>query len=158
MNSSSLYRTPSALAILLVGPMPPTKGGITTFMLNLMASHLNEQLEFVSYTTTRPPKRDVIDNWGYGAVLRGGPVRIFHRNPLTVGRFIGSPRLVQRWIAAGLRIPQCVIAQSQFAYEYLRRALRFAPPALPFHRQHGGPASTEREKSSCCQAGFGMRT
>jgi glycosyltransferase involved in cell wall biosynthesis len=158
--------------------MPPTKGGITTFMLNLMASYLNEQFEFVPYTTTRPPKRDVIDNWGYGAVLRGGPVRIFQGILLTVGRFIafpyfvisrridlvqiqasdyqvfwegvvyailarvvgrpvllriggsfdlfhgGSPRLVQRWIAAGLRIPQCVIAQSQFAYEYLRRAGR----------------------------------
>ena len=41
--------------ILLVGPMPPTKGGITTFMLNLMGSYLNEQFEFVPYTTTRPP-------------------------------------------------------------------------------------------------------
>ena len=164
--------------ILLVGPMPPTKGGITTFMLNLMASHLNEQFEFVPYTTTRPPKRDVIDNWGYGAVLRGGPVRIFQGILLTVGRLIafpyfvisrridlvqihvsdyqvfwegvvyailarvvgrrvllriggsfdvfhgGSPRLVQRWIAAALRVPQCVIAQSQFAHEYLRRAGR----------------------------------
>ena len=57
--------------------MPPTKGGITTFMLNLIGSYLNEQFKFVPYTTTRPPKRDVIDNWGYGAVLRGGPVRIF---------------------------------------------------------------------------------
>jgi glycosyltransferase involved in cell wall biosynthesis len=158
--------------------MPPTKGGITTFMLNLMASYLNEQFEFVPYTTTRPPKRDVIDNWGYGAVLRGGPVRIFQGILLTVGRLIafpyfvisrridlvqihvsdyqvfwegvvyailarvvgrpvllriggsfdvfhgGSPRLVQRWIAAGLRVPQCVIAQSRFAYEYLRRAGR----------------------------------
>ena len=51
---------------------------------------------------------------------------------LTVGRFIGSPRLVQRWIAAGLRIPQCVIAQSQFAYEYLRRALNSPRPLCLF--------------------------
>jgi hypothetical protein len=35
--------------ILLVGPMPPTKGGIATFMLNLMVSYLNEQFEFVPY-------------------------------------------------------------------------------------------------------------
>ena len=74
--------------------MPPTKGGITTFMLNLMASYLNEQFEFVPYTTTRPPKRDVIDNWGYGAVLRGGPVRIFQGILLTVGRFIAFPYFV----------------------------------------------------------------
>jgi glycosyltransferase involved in cell wall biosynthesis len=164
--------------ILLIGPMPPTKGGITTFMLNLMASYLKEHFEFVPYTTTRPPKRDVIDNWGYGAVLRGGPVRILQGILMTIGRFIafpyvvfsrridlvqihasdyqvfwegvvyailaravgrpallrlggsfdlfygGSPRLVQRWITAALRIPQCIIAQSQFAYDYLRRAGR----------------------------------
>jgi hypothetical protein len=59
--------------------IPLTKGGITTFMLNLMASYLSEQFEFVPYTTTRPPKRDVIDNWGYGAVFRGGLVRVYSR-------------------------------------------------------------------------------
>jgi glycosyltransferase involved in cell wall biosynthesis len=164
--------------ILLVGPMPPTKGGVTTFMLNLMASHLNEQFKFIPYSTTRPPKRDVIDNWGYGAVLRGGPVRTLQGILLTIARFIafpysviarridlvqiqasdyqvfwegviyailaratgrpvvvriggsfdvfhgGSPRLVQRWIAAALRIPHYVIAQSQFGFKYLQQAGR----------------------------------
>src|ERR1700675_4374402 len=33
--------------VLLVGFMPPTKGGVTTFMLNLMGSHLNGEFEFV---------------------------------------------------------------------------------------------------------------
>src|SRR5215831_2785477 len=80
--------------ILLVGPMPPTKGGITTFMLNLMASYLNEEFEFVPYTTTRPPKRDVIDNWGYGAVFRGGPVRILQGIFLTIARFLAFPYVV----------------------------------------------------------------
>jgi glycosyltransferase involved in cell wall biosynthesis len=164
--------------ILLVGPLPPTKGGVTTFMLNLMASYLNKEFEFVPYNTTRPPKRNVIDNWGYGSVLRGGTVRIFHGILVTLGCFIafpyflisrridlvqihasdyqvfwegtvyavlarafgrpvlfriggafdlfhgGSSRFVQRWIAAALRIPHCVIAQSQFAYKYLRRVGR----------------------------------
>src|SRR4029077_4409707 len=45
----------------------------------------------------------------------GGSFHLFHG---------GSPRLVQRWIAAALQIPQCLIAQSQFAYEYLRQAGR----------------------------------
>src|SRR5215813_14419213 len=80
--------------ILLVGPMPPTKGGITTFMLNLMGSYLAEEFEFVPYATTRPPKCDVIDNWGYGAVLRGGPVRILQGILLTVVRFITLPYFV----------------------------------------------------------------
>jgi glycosyltransferase involved in cell wall biosynthesis len=147
-------------------------------MLNLIASYLNEEFEFVPYTTTRPPKRDVIDNWGYRAVFRGGPVRIFKGIFLTMARLLafpyvvlarridlvqiqasdyqvfwegviyamlaravgrpvllrlggsfdifhgGSPPFIQRWIAAALRIPRCVIAQSQYAYEYLRRAGR----------------------------------
>jgi glycosyltransferase involved in cell wall biosynthesis len=158
--------------------MPPTKGGVTTFMLNLMASYLNEEFEFIPYTTTRPLKRDVIDNWGYGAVLRGGLTRTLHVIFLTVVRFIafpffvhrhgivlvqvqasdyqvfwegvvyallarvigrpvllriggsfdlfhgGSSRLLQHWIAVALRIPHCVIAQSQFARNYLQRTGR----------------------------------
>jgi len=62
--------------VLLVGPMPPTKGGATTFTLNLMASQLRHDFEFVPFTTSRPPKRDVIDNWGYGSILRGGVGRV----------------------------------------------------------------------------------
>ncbi len=53
---------------------------------------------------------------GRPVLLRiGGSFDLFHS---------GSPRLVQGWIAAALRIPQSIIAQSQFAYEYLRQAGR----------------------------------
>jgi glycosyltransferase involved in cell wall biosynthesis len=45
----------------------------------------------------------------------GGSFDLFHG---------GSPRLVQRWISVALRIPQCVIADSQFACEYIRQAGR----------------------------------
>ncbi len=164
--------------VLLVGPMSPTKGGVTTFMLNLMASHLAEEFEFVPFTTSRPPKRDVIDNWGYGSMFRGGLGRILmgalatilhlaafpfaivrHRIDLVqiqasdyqaflesvlyalIARslrrpvlfriggafdlFHGrSPRIVRRWIAASLRLPHCLIAQSAFARDYIRRAGR----------------------------------
>jgi len=77
--------------VVLIGQMPPMKGGVTTFMLNLMASPLNRRFEFLSYTTTRPPKRDVIDNWGYAAVLRGGPRRILLGVWLTVWRLARFP-------------------------------------------------------------------
>ncbi len=164
--------------ILLVGPMPPTKGGVTTFMLNLMSSHLNQQFEFLAHTTSRPPKRNVIDNWGYKAVLRGGPRRILLGVVITLwhllkfpfvvvgqrvdivqiqasdyhvfweavayallSRLLGrpvvfrlggafdifhreSPPLIRRWISAALNLPQCVIAQSQFASGWIRRAGR----------------------------------
>ncbi len=62
--------------ILLVGPMPPTKGGVTTFMLNLMASPLAAEVRFIPFTTSRPPKKNVTENWGYRAMLRGGVRRI----------------------------------------------------------------------------------
>jgi glycosyltransferase involved in cell wall biosynthesis len=53
---------------------------------------------------------------GRPVLLRiGGSFDLFHS---------GSSRLVQRWIAAALRIPHCVIAQSQFARDYLRGAGR----------------------------------
>jgi glycosyltransferase involved in cell wall biosynthesis len=167
--------------IMVVGPMPPTKGGVTTFMLNLMASYLRDEFDFAAFTTSRPPKRNVIDNCGYGAVLRGGPRRIltgilitlWHLLlfPFTVigrridlvqiqasdyhvfwesvvyavmARMLGrpvlfriggafdifyseSPPLLRGWIAAALRLPQCVIAQSAFGSQCIRRAGRRGP-------------------------------
>jgi glycosyltransferase involved in cell wall biosynthesis len=170
--------------VLLVGFMPPTKGGVTTFMLNLMGSHLNGEFEFVPFTTSRPPKRDVTDNCGYGALLRGGPRRIFTGILVTLWHLLsfpfvvirdridlvqiqasdyfvfwesvlyaiaarmlgrpvlfrlggafdvfhaGSSPLVQRWIAAALRLPQCVIAQSGFACRFIRQAGRRGPVVI----------------------------
>src|SRR5579871_5386650 len=167
--------------VLIVGFMPPTKGGVTTFMLNLMASHLKGEFEFVPFSTSRPPKRDVMDNCGYGALLRGGPRRILTGILVTLwhllsfpfvvirdridlvqiqasdyfvfwesilyaimARMLGRPVLlrlggafdvfhagsspaIRRWIAASLRLPQCVIAQSGFASRFIRQAGRGGP-------------------------------
>ena len=52
-------------------------GGVTTFMLNLMGSNLAADYEFVPFTTSRPPKKNVINNYGYGAILHGGLWRFF---------------------------------------------------------------------------------
>lgn len=82
--------------ILLVGPHPPTKGGVTTFMLNLIASPLSASFEFVPFTTTRPPKANVIDNWGYASILRGGVRRIFLGMALTVWHLISFPFIIIR--------------------------------------------------------------
>jgi glycosyltransferase involved in cell wall biosynthesis len=76
---------------MLVGPMPPLKGGITTFLLNLMASPLNKHFEFVPYSISRPQKKNVIDNWGYGSMLRGGIRRILYGIALTAWRFFVFP-------------------------------------------------------------------
>jgi glycosyltransferase involved in cell wall biosynthesis len=71
--------------------MPPTLGGITTFMLNLMASPLSEEFDFRAYTTTRPRKKNVINNYGYSAVLRGGVFRIIQGIWLTAWRLAVFP-------------------------------------------------------------------
>ena len=82
--------------VMLVGPMPPTKGGVTTFMLNLMASPLAAEVRFVPFTTSRPPKRDVTDNWGYRAMLRGGLRRILIGTLVTAWHLARFPADVVR--------------------------------------------------------------
>lgn len=41
--------------ILFVGPLPPTVGGITTFMTNMLESNLTSKYHFILFTTSRPP-------------------------------------------------------------------------------------------------------
>lgn len=82
--------------VLLVGPFPPVVGGVTRFMLNLMSSPLAERFEFVPFTTSRPPKRNVIENWGYGSVLRGGVIRLFQGVAITLWHIVKFPFVVPR--------------------------------------------------------------
>jgi len=95
--------------VLLVGPMPPTKGGVTTFMLNLMASYLRRDYEFIAFTTSRPPKRNVIDNWGYGALLRGGARRILIGILITFWHLVKFP-----FVVVGQRITLVQIQASDY--------------------------------------------
>jgi len=71
------------LRIMLVGPWPPTTGGVTTFMLNVVNSPLRERNDFIRFTTSRPPKKDVTNNYGYASVLRGGVRRVLLGAALT---------------------------------------------------------------------------
>ena len=103
--------------VLLVGPMPPTKGGVTTFMLNLMASYLRRDFEFVTFTTSRPPKRNVIDNWGYGAVLRGGVRRMLIGILITLWHLLKFP-----FVVVGRRITLVQIQASDY-YVFFEAAL-----------------------------------
>ncbi|HYM32851.1 MAG TPA: glycosyltransferase family 4 protein [Candidatus Cybelea sp.] len=77
--------------IMVVGPFPPTTGGVTTFMLNLMSSPLANDFDFVRFSISRPPKPDVTDNWGYGAVLRGGVLRVAAGVLVTLGNLARFP-------------------------------------------------------------------
>lgn len=61
----------------MVGPWPPTTGGITTFMRHVVASPLKDRYVFLPFTTSRPGKRNVAgDNYGYRAMFQGGLKRV----------------------------------------------------------------------------------
>lgn len=70
--------------IMLVGPWPPTRGGVTTFMLNVANSQLKEGYEFLRFSTSRPPKKNVVDNYGYQALTQGGVTRLVRGAAITI--------------------------------------------------------------------------
>jgi len=84
------------LRILLVGPWPPTTGGVTTFMLNVVNSPLRDRHDFIRFSTSRPPKKDVTDNYGYASVLRGGIRRVLLGAALTLWHLLIFPFAVLR--------------------------------------------------------------
>ncbi|MCX5659220.1 MAG: glycosyltransferase family 4 protein [Planctomycetota bacterium] len=75
----------------MVGPLPPTRGGVTTYMLNVMGSFLNERFTFLPFTTSRPPKKNVAANWGYTAILRGGVMRLISGALITLWHVLIFP-------------------------------------------------------------------
>lgn len=81
--------------VLMVGPWPPTKGGVTTFMRNVVRSSLRERYEFVPFTTSRPGKPNVKgDNYGYAAIFRGGPKRVMQGIFITLWHLMTYPFVV----------------------------------------------------------------
>jgi glycosyltransferase involved in cell wall biosynthesis len=79
---------------MLVGLFPPSRGGMTTFLLNLVGSYLAAGYDFVPFNISRPPKRNVIDNWGYGSVWRGGIRRIAVGLLVTAWHLVAFPFVV----------------------------------------------------------------
>ncbi|MBW8271281.1 glycosyltransferase family 4 protein [Caldovatus aquaticus] len=82
--------------VMLVGPWPPTTGGVTTFLLNVAHSPLRERFELLPFTTSRPPKRNVADNYGYRSVLRGGIGRVLAGAVVTLWHLLLFPWAVLR--------------------------------------------------------------
>jgi glycosyltransferase involved in cell wall biosynthesis len=71
-------------------------GGVTSFMLKLVNSALADEFEFRRFTTSRPPKRGTIDNWGYGAALKGGIGRLIIGALVTLKHVAAFPFLAAR--------------------------------------------------------------
>ena len=137
------------IRVVLVGPMPPTIGGITTFMLNLMSSSLAEEFDFRGYTTTRPRKKNVIDNYGYVAVFRGGVFRTIYGVALTAWRLLLFPFFLMR---SRIDIVQVQASDYLVFWEgvvYVLLARLFGRPALlrlGGHFDHFYNASSPRMK------------
>lgn len=77
--------------VLVVGPWPPTVGGVTSFMLKLVESALANEFEFRRFTTSRPPKKSTVDNWGYGAIFQGGVKRMIAGAAITLWHMLSFP-------------------------------------------------------------------
>jgi glycosyltransferase involved in cell wall biosynthesis len=135
--------------VMLVGPMPPTKGGVTTFMMNLMASPLNVEFEFVPFDTSRPQKKNVAENWGYRAVLRGGVRRILWGALLTIWHLFKFPFAV---VAGRIDLVQIQASDYQVFWEaalYAGMARILRRPVLfriggAFDVFHGEASTVER--------------
>src|SRR5437879_363800 len=84
--------------ILMVGPWPPYRGGLTTFMCNIVRSSLKEKYDFIPFTTSRPYKRNVEgDNYGYGAIFRGGIKRVIKGILVTLWHLVTYPWVLLVW-------------------------------------------------------------
>lgn len=97
---------PHKTRIALLGPWKWTKGGVTTFMTNVVDSPLAGSYEFLRFNTARPPKPNVTDNYGYAAIWRGGVGRLFVGGIITLMHLALFPF----WLVA--RRPSLVQVQS----------------------------------------------
>jgi Glycosyltransferase len=49
------------IKVLLLGPMPPSIGGIATYLSNMLSSNLAESFDLVPFTTSRPNKEIILN-------------------------------------------------------------------------------------------------
>lgn len=104
--------------VLMVGPWPPTVGGVTTFMCNVTRSALNRTYEFIPFTTSRPGKRNLKrDNYGYRAVLQGGMKRVLQGVLITLWHLMLFPGTIV------LRRPSIVQVQASDFHAFWEAAL-----------------------------------
>ena len=116
--------------VLLVGPWKWTTGGVTTFMNNVANSTLGGEFEILRFNIARPPKRNVTNNYGYGAMLKGGAGRLLLGALVTLWHLANFPFVLLA------RRPDVVQVQSsdfQVFWEcsvYVRIARAFGVPVL----------------------------
>jgi len=75
----------------MVGPFPPTVGGITTCMLNVLTSNLNKKFKFITFTTTRPTIGLVKDVFDYTLLFHIELKNLFRSALTTLQHLIKFP-------------------------------------------------------------------
>ncbi|WP_417514175.1 glycosyltransferase family 4 protein [Minwuia sp.] len=60
-------------------------------MLNVLNSPLAERFRFIAHTTSRPPKKNVVDNYGYAAMFKGGTGRLLKAGWVTFWHLLTFP-------------------------------------------------------------------
>jgi glycosyltransferase involved in cell wall biosynthesis len=112
---------------MLVGPWKWTTGGVTTFMNNVAASPLGESHEILRFNIARPPKKNVADNYGYGAILKGGIVRLFLGVAITLWHLAKFPfvLLARRPDVVQVQSSDFQVFWEASLYVSIARALRF---------------------------------
>ncbi len=99
--------------VMVVGPFPPTTGGVTTFMLNLMGSSQKEEWEFVRHTTSRPVRKTPYSGQvSYAGFLQGGIGRAFQSAAVTVWHALSYPFVL---LGSGARVAQ-IQSSDYFAF------------------------------------------
>jgi glycosyltransferase involved in cell wall biosynthesis len=86
----------------MVGPFPPTVGGITSYMNSVINSQLNEQYKFIPFTISRPTIGIVKENYGYSIIksidfitlLKSIIITIYHLLIYPFVLFFNYPKLV----------------------------------------------------------------
>jgi glycosyltransferase involved in cell wall biosynthesis len=60
------------LKIIIAAHLPPSVGGPASLLIHLFSSHLNKEFDLIPFNIGRPPKSNVLNNFGYNAILNAG--------------------------------------------------------------------------------------
>ncbi|HXV64076.1 MAG TPA: glycosyltransferase family 4 protein [Vicinamibacteria bacterium] len=80
--------------VVVAGILPPSVGGITSFLLEMMSSSLAADFELIPFNTGRPHKPNVTNNTGYGALWNAGLGRMLRAIGVTLRHVLTFPWLL----------------------------------------------------------------
>jgi glycosyltransferase involved in cell wall biosynthesis len=120
--------------VLLVGHLPPAAGGITSLLLTILRSPITQKYEFITFNIARPAKKNVIDNFGYRALLNCGVKRAILAIIITVWHMLIFPAVVLWHRPAIVHIhTSAFLVFWETAYYVLVTRILQIPCGLQFH-------------------------